>query len=391
MKKVAIICITDYTREPRVLRTIEALKNHYSISVYSTNTKIEGVENTIDVINLNKDFYFQPTGNVIIRKIKSAFSKFILGYKFGTEKYFNRQYWSIERYKILNLLQKENADVYIGHGIYTLPLLAKLSNQAKVVFNAHEYYPLEFEENKNWITYTKPYYNWILNNYFNKINLTFSVTASIGKMYEKEFKINWIEVTNATKYYELKPVFNSRKIKLLHHGAALEGRRIEEMCELMELLPDNYELNLMLVKTNNEYYNKLFSKYISYNNINFIEPVEFSKIPEAINKFDIGLYILKPNNFNEEHCLPNKFFEFIQARLCIAVTPNTDMKYYVQNYNLGVVSKGFTAKAMSEEILKLSHNDIDNYKKNVDSVAKELSNIKNNNVILNSINKLCAA
>lgn len=391
LKKVTIICITDYTREPRVIRTIEALKNHYKITVFSIDVNVNGVENTKDAINLNKDFYFQSKGNVITRKIKSGFNKYILGYKFGTDKYFNRQYWSKERNQLLKLLQNENADVYIGHGIYTLPLIAKLSNKAKTVFNAHEYYPLEFEENANWIKYTKPYYNWILNNYYNKINLTFSVTASIGKMYENNFNIKWVEINNASNYKNLTPTICSNIVNIIHHGAALKGRRIEEMCELMNYLPDNFKLNLMLVKSDLDYYNYLVNTYISNPKIKFIEPVEFSKIPETINKFDIGLYIFKPNNFNEVHCLPNKFFEFIQARLCIAITPNDDMKDLVEKHNLGIVSNEYSAKSMSEAILKLTIENINKYKSNVNIMAQTLSSKQNTLLILKAVNNLCAA
>ncbi len=388
MKKVSIICFTDYTKEPRVLRTINALKDDYQLSIFSTSIQINGIHKAVEVINLNKDFYFQTNGNVLFRKLKTVFVKYVLGYKVGSDKYFNRQYWSTERHQLLKLLQNENADVYIGHGIYTLPLLAKLSRQAKVVFNAHEYYPCEFEENLHWVKFFKPYYMWILNKYYSSINLTFAVTSSIGKRLSNEFKIKYIEINNASEFKNLQPARCDDLIKIIHHGAALKGRKIEEMCNLMTLLPENYELNLMLVKSDEEYFNKLLLKYKSQKNIKFLNPVSFSEIPNFINQFDIGLYILKPNNFNEEHCLPNKFFEFIQARLCLAISPNTDMKEIVEKYNLGVVSSDFSSLSMKDSFLSLSIEKIQSFKETVHKNAELLCAENNYKIIKNSINEL---
>ena len=41
---------------------------------------------------------------------------------------------------------------------------------------------------------------------------------------------------------------------------------------------------------------------------------EVATIVRTINQFDLGVYLLPPVNFNSAHALPNKFFEFIQAR-----------------------------------------------------------------------------
>ena len=49
------------------------------------------------------------------------------------------------------------------------------------------------------------------------------------------------------------------------------------------------------------------------------------EIVDTIAEYDIGLFILSPINFNYYHALPNKLFEFIQARLAIAVSPSPEM------------------------------------------------------------------
>ena len=60
--------------------------------------------------------------------------------------------------------------------------------------------------------------------------------------------------------------------------------------------------------------------------------------------------------------LPNKFFEMVQARLALAVSPNPEMVYLVKKYELGVAAEGFTAKAMAEVINNLTGEMIAHYK-----------------------------
>jgi hypothetical protein len=103
-----------------------------------------------------------------------------------------------------------------------------------------------------------------------------------------------------------------------------------------------------------------------------IKLVETVKILQTINNFDIGIYILKEHGFNI-HTLSNKFFEYIQARLAIAIGPSVEMANIVNQYNLGVCSESFSSRALARNIMSLSRNDIMSYKNNANKYARELS------------------
>ena len=108
-------------------------------------------------------------------------------------------------------------------------------------------------------------------------------------------------------------------------------------------------------------------------NIHFIEPVPFSDIAKTLNNYDIGIYILKPSSFNTKHALPNKIFEFVQARLAIAIGPSIEMAKIVNDYKLGVISKTFSPKSLAQCISQLTPEKIMEYKNNSDKHAKTLS------------------
>ena len=72
-----------------------------------------------------------------------------------------------------------------------------------------------------------------------------------------------------------------------------------------------------------------------------------------------------------KHCLPNKFFDFIQARLPVAIGPSPEMRGLIKKYDCGFVAKEFTVESMAKTLNNLSISEIDIIKKNSEGVAKE--------------------
>ncbi len=222
------------------------------------------------------------------------------------------------------------------------------------------------------------------------VDLFLSVNNTISSEYIKNFSLDknkFIFFPNVKKFVSLKPINNfNHSIKLVHHGAAIPSRKIENMIKLMDFLPQNFELTLILLERNPEYYKYL--KSFESQRINFLTPIDFDKIPEHLNCYDIGIYFLEPSNFNEENSLPNKFFEFIQARICLAITPLNEMSKIVLDNDLGFVSKNFNVKHFAQELSKISKEEILIFKKNVDKIAPKFSLKFYEEIILNEFEKL---
>ena len=96
-------------------------------------------------------------------------------------------------------------------------------------------------------------------------------------------------------------------------------------------------------------------------------------IPQFLNKFDIGVFLLPPVNFNYRNALPNKLFEFVQARLAVAIGPTPEMARLVQKHDLGLVSPDFTPESLAGLLAGLTHERVRELKMNADRAAKELS------------------
>ena len=283
-------------------------------------------------------------------------------------------------------------DLIIANDVESIPFAEKLAKKckAKLVFDAHEYSPKEHENKFIWRLLFQNYNIYLLKTYTKNIDLMFTVCDGLAKEYQKEFKLNAIVLNNASEYIDIKPQFNfdENRIRIIHHGGAIASRKIENMIDMMEHLDDRFELDLMLVATKVSYLNYLKEKAKNNPKIKFLNPVPLKEIVPLTSKYDIGIYILEPNSFNNHFALPNKIFEFIQARLAIAIGPSPEMSKIVNEHHLGIVSKDFTAKSLALEINKLDLNQINAFKERSNEAAKTINSTENMKIFQREVQKL---
>ena len=76
---------------------------------------------------------------------------------------------------------------------------------------------------------------------------------------------------------------------------------------------------------------------------------------------------------NHYYALPKKIFEYIMAGLAVVVTPLEEMKKLVQNGQIGVVAEDHSWDAMARALNALTPEEINRYKKNSLTLAKNLN------------------
>ena len=116
--------------------------------------------------------------------------------------------------------------------------------------------------------------------------------------------------------------------------------------------------------------------------------MEPEKIVQVLSDYDVGLYSLPPYSFNARYALPNKFFDFIQARLCVAIGPSPEMKRIVEQYVCGVVVKDFTAEALAETLRALDRQKVESCRQAADVAAAALCYERSAEVLLDTTRKL---
>ena len=381
-KNTLIICSRRTKKAPRLNNIYNLLKSKYDIAIAgdSQPTYIS-----------RRKFIELKTQKTSFSKIHRVFVLFLFmplfPFKLSHLKYILKP----NAFNLYKTVSFRKLDIVILHHIDLLPVICYLKRKQKfkLILNIHEYYPKEFDGQKKWLK-MQSYWDNLCHEFMSHVDLFLSVNETISNEFIKQFKLDdskFFTYPNVKKFEDLKPINSLKKhIRLVHHGAAIPSRKIENMLKLMELLPINYELTLILIERDPSYLKYL--KTFENKRIKFIKPIIFDDISSFLNDFDIGLYFLEPSNFNEENSLPNKFFEFIQARLCIAVTPVNEMKKIVLENEIGIVSKDYDLNKFAEQLSKISKKEIFRYKKNVHKVAYEFSSNFYDKRILNEIEKL---
>lgn len=361
MKKVLIISDSDLHKDPRILVQIDALNNLYELSCAGRTHP--------------GDFF---KGNFFKMKRGSRITRFHLKNKLHIcrkLKQFDKIHLCDNRVlSVIPELKKHSFDLILCNDIPSLPLTYTIKNkQTKVYLDAHEFTPEQNEGEKSFIA-KKPYLDYLMEQFATKVDFGTTVCKSIGDKFTNDynFYINEI-VMNLPKHRNLIPQkTNPDRIRLIHHGIATPSRKLTNLVDIVQLLDDRFSLDFYIANKSDAAFDHLKEYAKTNKRVNFCEPVPTEKIPETLNKYDIGLYPLIPAVPNQKYALPNKFFEFIQARIAIAIWPSIEMKNILETYELGVVSKDYSVQQLAERINSLTSEDINIYKENSNKAANIL-------------------
>jgi len=373
MSKILIISLSNLKLDARVRRQIYFLKDNHQITVACFDAQEDS------------NFTFvKLTQRKLTLPIKLVAASLLLF------RCFNVAFRLLYSYPQLKLIEG-NFDLIIANDIESLPLAYELKGEAKLLFDAHEYSPRQFEDKLIWRILFQPLNKYLCAKYLSRANAMTTIGEGIANEYQKQFNVKPVVINNAAPFREIAARPTDEKIiHLVHHGIAIPSRRLELMIEMMNHLDVRFYLNLFVFSpqaANQKTQGYLFwLKEMARNNdrVKFIEPVKFEEVIETINQYDIGIILVPPINFNYKNGLGNKFFDFIQARLAIAIGPIPEMAAIVKQYGLGVVSKDFTPQSLALEINALSAKNINSFKENAEIAAKEI-NAEKNNVIMNEI------
>ncbi|MGB3525236.1 MAG: hypothetical protein WBB32_04650 [Flavobacteriales bacterium] len=373
-KNVLILSYSDLSKDVRVLRQVQELGSSYRISTGATVAS--GLE-TGTFIRMLPEEAFHLGYPVLLRK---AFSAWIRGrtaffLKSGS---YESLYWSPHRRRSLKALEKVPTDLIIANDIDTLPLAIHLARKharrPRVIFDAHEFSPGQNDGDAQWRKFVKPVNTYLCKTYMPQADRSFTVSQSIADAYEELTSVTPLVLTNAPPYVDQPPVASTRDvIDLVHHGGASPERQTLELVQMMDLLGPGYRLNLFLFSGDKAYLQKVRNASIERRNVVFHAAMPTNEILSVIREFDIGIHMLPPTSFNHIHAMPNKLFEFIQARLAVAVSPSPDMARLVSENGLGAVAAGYSFKALADAIRSLDKKRIAACKRAAHTCASSLS------------------
>ncbi|NQT92094.1 MAG: glycosyltransferase [Lentisphaerae bacterium] len=375
MKEIVVISLSPLETDPRVNRQIRFLSEKYKVTAIGLSPpQIEGVR-----------FISLPFPS-------ASFVETTLRRLFIVSRRFEAYYWKQPLFpEIARMLSCLQADLILVNDLICLPAALKAAGGAKVFFDAHEYYPGQWEDVFKFRLLYRKYAEYLCRTYMPQADVVTTVCRSIADRYKKDTGVRPDIITNAPDYEELEPLLlkHEDKISMVHHGGASVSRKLENMIRVMDFLDDRFELCFMLVEVNQrpKYIDRLKCMCSQRKNIRFLDPVPMRELPKMLNKFDVGLYLLEPKNFNSRYALPNKLFEFIQARLAVAIGPSPEMARVVREHDCGVVSNDFSPAALAKLLQQLDFEKINYFKQQSHRIARQLSAENNRERLLDLVEK----
>ena len=186
LNNILILTNRDISKAPRVLREVEALQDVYKVFVL-TNQLNPAIKATFLPVHR---YFYSVNRRLIIKFINSPFVPIDL-------------LICVQAYILQKVIKTHDISYVIIHEPELLPLsdLLKRMLGIKTIFNAHEYHPLEIENDEDWIKKHQPVFIKLYKDYLPNLDLLINVCQSIGQKCFEEFGIKSLIVPNASKYH----------------------------------------------------------------------------------------------------------------------------------------------------------------------------------------------
>lgn len=363
------MCLADPSGNPRPRRVIELLgANGYDVDVSSYPIK--------DDLKFNRWFSIpSPPRHGVRYRLVRLRGQMIKTLRVLFSGHEVRDWLNDLLYRSLPLvgsLRQRDYHLLVVEDLFLLPVAFKIKKKARVIFDAREYYPRQNEESRLWRMVEAPERARLCRKYLPLCDQILTVSTGLAKEYKREFDVDATVVMSVPRYADIRPRKTYYgKVRMVHHGGTNPNRQLEKMIDIVRKLDDRFSLDMYLTGSK-EHVNVLRRYAGDDDRVKIHAAVPFNRIINMLCAYDIGFYYLEPKGFNITYNLPNKLFEFIQARLAVAIGPSPGMSEIVSQYGCGIISKTFSVGCMAETINALTAETIDELKRKADLAAREL-------------------
>ena len=360
MRKRIIISVTsDLATDQRVLKTADSChKNGYDVLLVGRKMKKSLPVNT----------------SFAVKRFRLLFNRSAL---------FYAEY----NIRLFFLLLFSRADILLSNDTDTLPAnyFASRIRRKKLVFDAHELFP-EVPELTN-RPKVKRIWEKIENRIFPKLKHSYTVCRSIADYYNLKYGINMQVVRNVPYYREFSKTgilsYSGKKI-ILYQGALNIGRGLEWIINAMPLI----ENAVFVIIGDGDIRHQLEKQAENLNlseKVVFLGKISGDELYKYTSDADIGLCLLDNRGLSYYFSLPNRIFDYIQARVPVLASDFPEISKIVTHYNTGKLIDNYAPEYLAETISEMLENPIDT--QHFDKISKELCWENEEKILLRIIEK----
>ncbi|WP_103063656.1 glycosyltransferase [Actinomyces qiguomingii] len=375
---ILVISFSPIARDSRVLREISALAEVGEVTTVGYGPTPPHAANHLQIPDSAPSLPQTPSGVL----------------KLATRRLRSSETAAPAARAAIRLVGDARFDMIVANDARAIPTAFAVAHGAPVWADMHEWAPEERTHVTSWRLLVAPLMDHICRTYLPRCAAVTTVGGEIADLYRRHYGVTPELVRNAAPFADLSPttVSSDGSLRLVHSGGAVAGRNIEAMIDAVKRLDERFTLDLYLVAGGDggTYLSSLKERAADCDRIFFREPVAPGDLPETLNQYDVGVYWIPPFNTNARLALPNKIFDFIQARLAVAVGPAVEMTRVVRSFKIGVSSSGNDVSDIVATLSALTPEKVSRYKQATDRAAHELSFEHEKQTIHTIVNELTA-
>jgi hypothetical protein len=367
-KKILLLKKANLKYDVRTQRRAKYLEMDYDLSIGCLTKDPE-----LKLQQHSSTSFGSPDPNLIIRAIRKGW-KIIDSSTRDDSDFQSRVLNDPWRKRMLRDLSEKNFDLVIASDIDALPTALDIAKGAPVLLDLHEHATTELEGIPGWVESHGKYKKWLCETYIKEANSLVTVSESLAEVYANEFGLlKPTVIRNAHPFVpRTRQQSNQNPLKFIHTGITGPNRRLEIHGELALELGTPFTV-FMLLKDVNFRYTKEFSEFAKQiDNFIILPEVAPNEIVSEIAKYEAGIYLMDQTTTQMQVTLPNKFFEYLQARLPIFTGGLPEMDKLVSKFEIGVPNLSLNPRESALQIKSLDVNWIQ-IGKNLDEAAYELS------------------
>jgi len=358
-RRILCVSFSPIHADSRVLRQIDVLRQHGEVTTVGYGPAPEGVARHIEVPEDASSLPQTPLGvlRLALRlhqgvELKSPGEKAVLAEVLGSGHY----------------------DLVVANDARALPL-AFAADGDQVYADMHEWAPEERSTIFVWRVLVGPYMEHLCRTYLKRAAAVTSVSSGLSGLYAETYGLTTETIRNSADFRgDLAPTpVDPDRIRLVHSGTADTERNIVELIEATERLGDRFSLDLYLLEVPGGHLAELKTLAAGSPRVTVHDPVPPATLPTVLNQYDIGVFLYPLRTRSHLYHLPNKFFDFAQARLAMVFSPAPEIDAYIAKYELGLITRDTTADGLVDALKDLTADDVSGFKRAADRSARDLS------------------
>jgi len=371
--RLLILSFSRIVSDARLLKQVAVFRDDYVVTTCGYGPAPDGVSDHVEIPS-DLEVWRYPRLLVMLRQ-------------------YRRAYWSNAAIMATaRALRGRSFDVVLADDVDTVGLALSLRPRAGVHADLHEYAPRMREDLLRVRVFMHPFIDWMCRTFVARAQSWTTVGEGIAREYHRRFGFESAVVTNAAPFVDARPSPVHEPIRLVHSGAAQENRGIEEIIEAVGLTRADVTLDLFLMEQSTAFLSHLREMAARMpDRVRLCDPVPYARLARTLQAYDIGIHVIPPKSFNHRWALPNKLFDFVQARLGAIVGPSPEMAAYVERYGIGAVTPGFTARDIARTLDEITPNDVAVWKNESHEHAYELSSEQQVTVWKAAVDRLVAS